>query len=55
MVGIGDVENVIEGVYHYLPEPFCKQAGIDEVFGSLRRPMTVRAGTVEGRVSKLVP
>ena len=55
MVRIGDGENVIEVVYHYLPKPLGKQAVIDEVFGSLRGPMAVRTGTVKGRVSDMVP
>ena len=55
MVGIGYVVNVIEGVYHYLPEPLGKQVVIDEVLGSLKRPMTIRTGTIERRDSKMVP
>ena len=55
MVRIGDGKDVIKGVYHNLPKPLSNQAVIDEVFGSLGGPMAVGAGTVEWRVSKVVP
>ena len=53
VVRIWDGEDVIEGVYHDLPEPLSNQA--DEVFGSLRGPMAVGTKTVKWRVSELVP
>ena len=55
VVRIWDGEDVIEGIYHDLPEPLGDLTIIDEVFGSLRGPMAIGTGAVKWWISELVP